>query len=201
VGFTRSELESFRNGTLPDLIGPEVKLLFVGINPGLLTVAVQSHFGRRGNRFYPALFRAGITDRLIDASAGFRPEDVAHLLDRGIGITNLVRRATARADELSSEELADGALALAQRVAQVRPSVVAMLGITAYRIGFGRRRAGVGLQPEKLGGSQLWVVPNPSGLNAHASVDSLAVAYREAAVAAGTAVYPRPSPMSSPGDR
>jgi double-stranded uracil-DNA glycosylase len=190
VGFTRSQLESYRDGTLPDLLGPEVKLLFVGINPGLLTVAVQSHFGRRGNRFYPALFRAGITDRLIDASAGFVPEDVAHLLDRGIGITNLVARATARADELTPDELAAGGRALAQRVAQVRPNVVAMLGITAYRIGFDRRRATVGRQAERLGGAELWVVPNPSGLNAHASVAGLAAAYREVAVAAGIAVYP-----------
>ena len=192
MGFTRSELEAFRGGTLPDLLGAEVKLLFVGINPGLLTVAVQSHFGRRGNRFYPALFRAGITDRLIDAATGFVPEDVAHLLDRGIGITSLVARATARADELTPDELAEGARALAQRVAKVRPNVVAMLGITAYRIGFDRRRATVGRQPEDLGGAQLWVVPNPSGLNAHASVAGLAAAYREVAVAAGIAVYPRP---------
>src|SRR5690242_18914514 len=97
VGFTRSQLESFRDATVPDLVGPDVKLLFVGINPGLWTAAVQSHFGRRGNRFYPALFRAGIVDRPIDASSGLAADDIAHLLDRGIGITNLVARATARA--------------------------------------------------------------------------------------------------------
>jgi TDG/mug DNA glycosylase family protein len=191
VGFTRSQLESFRGGTLPDLLGPDVRLLFVGINPGLWTVATQSHFGRRGNRFYPALFRAGITDRVIDASAGFVPEDVVHLLDRGIGITSLVAQATARADELTADELLAGALDLRRRVERVRPAVVAMLGITAYRIAFNQRRATVGRQPEDLGGSQLWVVPNPSGLNAHATAASLGAAYREVAVAAGIDVYPR----------
>jgi double-stranded uracil-DNA glycosylase len=191
VGFTRSQLESFRGGTLPDLLGPDVRLLFVGINPGLWTVATQSHFGRRGNRFYPALFRAGITDRVIDASAGFVPEDVVHLQDRGIGITSLVAAATARADELTAEQLTAGALELRRRVERVRPAVVALLGITAYRIAFNQRRATVGRQPEDLGGSQLWVVPNPSGLNAHATAASLGAAYREVAVAAGIDVYPR----------
>jgi TDG/mug DNA glycosylase family protein len=193
VGFTRSQLESYRGRTLPDLLGPEVRLLFVGINPGLLTVAVQSHFGRRGNRFYPALFRAGITDHVIDASAGFVAEDVAHLLDRGVGITNISPRATARADELSSEELIAGARELKRRVERINPPVVAILGITAYRVAFGKRRATLGRQPEDLGNAQLWVAPNPSGLNAHATVASLAAAYREIALAAGIDVYPVPS--------
>ncbi|MDQ2737950.1 MAG: mismatch-specific DNA-glycosylase, partial [Actinomycetota bacterium] len=102
---TRPELESFADTVVPDLIGHDVKLLFVGINPGLWTAAVQAHFARRGNRFYPALYRAGLIDREIDASAGYLPEDRAHLLARGIGITNLVARASARADELSPDEL------------------------------------------------------------------------------------------------
>jgi TDG/mug DNA glycosylase family protein len=191
VGFTRTELESFRDGTLPDLLRSDVRLLVVGINPGLWTVAAQSHFSRRGNRFYPALFRAGITDHVIDASAGFAPADVDHLLDRGIGITNLVARGTARADELTPDELEAGGHRLSQLVVQVKPKVVAVLGITAYRVAFGLRRATVGRQPDGLGPAQLWVVPNPSGLNAHSSLDSLAAAYREAAVAAGIAVYPR----------
>ena len=186
MGFTRAELESFRDATLPDLLGPNVRLLFVGINPGLWTVAVQSHFGRRGNRFYPALFRAGIVDHPIDASAGLAAADVAHLLDRGLGITNLVARATARADELSAAELSAGAHDLARRVAKIRPRVVAILGITAYRTGFGQPRAAIGRQPDDLSGAQLWVVPNPSGLNAHASLAALAAAYREVALAAGT---------------
>jgi len=192
VGFTRSELESYRGGTLPDLLGPGLRLLFVGINPGLWTVATQSHFGRRGNRFYPALFRAGVIDHVIDASAGFVAEDLAHLIDRGIGITSLVARATARADELNAAELAAGARALTARVEQLKPPVVAMLGITAYRVAFDRPRAVVGRQPDGLGQSQLWVVPNPSGLNAHATLAALAAAYREVAVAAGIDVYPEP---------
>ena len=192
--FTRDQLESFRGGTLPDLLGPDVRLLFVGINPGLLTVAVQSHFGRRGNRFYPAVYRAGITDRVIDAAGGFVPADVTHLYERGVGITNLVRLATARADELDAAALVAGAEALRRRVAGVKPTVVAILGISAYRVAFDERRAVVGRQPTDLGSAQLWVVPNPSGLNAHSTVASLATAYREAAVAAGIAVYPQPEP-------
>ena len=193
VGFTRSQLESFRDGTLPDLLRPGTRLLFVGINPGLWTVAAQSHFGRRGNRFYPALFRAGITDHVIDAAEGFTTEDVTQLLDRGIGITNIVARATARADELSVDELEAGARELRRRVEQTQPQVVAILGITAYRLAFSQRRATFGRQPENLGTTELWVAPNPSGLNAHASVASLAASYREIAVAAGIDVYPSPS--------
>jgi TDG/mug DNA glycosylase family protein len=189
VGFTRGELESYRGATLPDLLGPDVRLLFVGINPGLWTAAAQSHFGRRGNRFYPALYRAGIVDHVIDAAAGFARADVAHLHERGIGITNLVAHATARADELTHDELVAGARALRRRVPRIKPAVVAMLGISAYRVAFDQRRAVPGRQPDDLGGSPLWVVPNPSGLNAHATVASLAVAYREVAVAAGIAVY------------
>lgn len=138
-----------------------------------------------GNRFYPALFRAGIIDRLIDASGGYAEEDRSHLLARGIGITNLVARATARADELTAAELVAGADDLRRRVGALAPKVVAILGVTAYRTAFGRPRTAVGRQPEDLGGSQLWVVPNPSGLNAHATVASLAMAYRDVAVAAG----------------
>lgn len=185
MGFTRAELEAFRGRSLPDLLGDDVRLLFVGINPGLLTAAVQAHFGRRGNRFYPALYRAGIVDRLIDASQGFADADRQHLLDRGVGITNLVRGATARADELTTAELVAGAASLTRRVRRITPNVVAMLGITAYRTAFARPRAVAGRQPEDLGGAPLWVVPNPSGLNAHATLDSLADAYREVAVAAG----------------
>jgi TDG/mug DNA glycosylase family protein len=192
VGFTRAELLAFRGKTLPDLLGPDVRLLIVGINPGLLTVAVQSHFGRRGNRFYPALYRAGIVDRLIDASEGFVEDDRQHLMARGVGITNLVRVATARADELSTEELLDGARSLEKRVLTIKPGAVAMLGITAYRTAFARPKAVVGLQPERLGSAPLWVVPNPSGLNAHATLDGLAAAYREVAIAAGIDVLDPP---------
>jgi double-stranded uracil-DNA glycosylase len=185
VGFSRAELETYRDATVPDLIGPGCRLLFVGINPGLWTAAAGAHFARRGNRFYPALLRAGIIEHPIDASAGMSAIDRAHLLDRGIGITNLVSRATARADELTAAELQDGIAALTRTVELARPQVVAIAGITAYRTAFGRKSAAAGKQPEALAGATLWVVPNPSGLNAHESVESLAIAYREAASAAG----------------
>ena len=185
VSFTRAELKSFTGGTLPDLIAEGVRLLFVGINPGLRSVAVQGHFAPRGNRFYPALLRAGITDHLIDASAGLTASDRDYLLGRGVGITSLVERATASAAELGPAELAEGARALAGRVRRFGPRVVAILGVTAYRTAFGNPRAVLGRQPEELNGAQLWVVPNPSGRNAHAPLDTLAATYHEVALAAG----------------
>jgi len=188
VTFTRAELLTFTGRTLPDLIPSPTRLLIVGINPGLLTVAVQAHFARRGNRFYKALHLAGITDHVIDASGGFRPEDVAQLEELGIGITCIVPGATARADELTPEQLREGGAALRRRVEALRPNVVAMLGVTAYRVAFGEPRATVGRQPDDWGSSQVWVVPNPSGLNAHSSLADLAAAYREVAVAAGIPV-------------
>jgi TDG/mug DNA glycosylase family protein len=188
--FTRDELEAFRGSTLPDLIGPGVRLLLVGINPGLRSAAVQAHFAFRGNRFYPALFEAGIVDRLIDASDGLTDADREHLLARGVGLTGLVDRATASADELGREELVAGAAALEAKVARCAPGVVAILGVTAYRVAFGRSHAVLGRQPELLAGRELWVIPNPSGRNAHASLATLAVAYREVAQAAGIAVDP-----------
>lgn len=193
MGFTQAELQGYRGGTLPDLVGPDTKLLIVGINPGLLTVAVQAHFAKRGNRFYPALYRAGILDRVVDASSGFRPEDRQYILDRGVGITGIVPAATARADELTKDELVAGGRALRERVARIRPAVVGILGITAYRVAFDRPKATVGEQPETWGDSRVWVVPNPSGLNAHSSLADLAAAYREVAAAAGIALLPVPS--------
>jgi TDG/mug DNA glycosylase family protein len=183
--FTRAELESYRGAEVPDLVGPGVRLLFVGINPGLWTAATQTHFAHPVNRFYPALLRAGILLSPIDASAGMTDADRAAVLARGIGITNLVRRATARADELTAEEMRAGGEELRATVERVQPRVVAIAGITAYRSAFGVRRAVLGRQPEGFAGTELWVVPNPSGLNAHETVDSLAVAYAEPARAAG----------------
>ncbi|MGK9269723.1 G/U mismatch-specific DNA glycosylase [Williamsia muralis] len=185
MGFTRAELESYRDAVVPDLIGPDCKLLFVGINPGLWTAATGAHFARRGNRFYPALWRAGIVDRLIDASAGMSDDDRALLLDRGIGITNVVPRASARADELTTEELIEGGRKLIETVTRVHPKVIAVAGITAYRTAFGDRKATAGRQDRTIGDTVVWVVPNPSGLNAHHTVDTLAEAYRAAAVEAG----------------
>jgi TDG/mug DNA glycosylase family protein len=192
VGFTAAELDALYGRTLPDTVGPGLRLLVVGINPGLHTVAVQAPFARPGNRFYPALFVAGITDRVIDASAGLSEVDRAHLVDRGVGMTSLVKTATRRADELSRAQLIEGAAALELRVAALEPTVVAMLGGTAYRAAFARPKTVVGRQQHTLGGALLWVLPNPSGLNAHETVASLAAAYREAAVAAGIAVYDVP---------
>jgi double-stranded uracil-DNA glycosylase len=185
VGFTRAQLLTYRNATVPDLLGEQVRLLFVGINPGLWTAAVQTHFARPGNRFYPALQLAGLIDRRIDPSTGFTADDKDYLIRRGIGITNLVHRATARADELTPAELRDGRVELERTVGRVRPAVVAMAGITAYRTAFGRPKTVVGRQDEDLAGAQLWVVPNPSGLNAHDTVETLAAAYREVGLAAG----------------
>lgn len=188
--FSQAELQAFRGGTLPDLIPHPLRLLIVGINPGLLTIAVQAHFARRGNRFYPALFAAGITDRLIDASSGLSPDDQRHLGDRGVGITSIVPGATARASELTTTQLRDGGVALRARVEPWHPAVIAFLGISAYRVAFDEPSARVGKQPQQWAAAQVWVVPNPSGLNAHASLADLAAAYREVAVAAGIPVYP-----------
>lgn len=185
VGFTRAELESFRDASVPDLIGPGLRLLIVGINPGLWTAATQTHFAHPGNRFYPALHRAGLIDREIDRSGGFAEADRRHLTARGIGITNLVNRATVRAGELSAAELRDGADRLAELVRRTRPKVVAVAGVTAYRTAFGRPQARLGRQDVPLEGAELWVVPNPSGLNAHETIDTLARWYDAAGRAAG----------------
>jgi TDG/mug DNA glycosylase family protein len=165
--------------------GPPVRLLFVGINPGLWTAAVGAHFSRRGNRFWPAVHRAGLTDRLVDASDGMSEEDRAMVLAAGIGITNVVARATARADEVSASEMREGGRRLVATVERLRPRVVAILGVTAYRQAFERPAAVLGLQPEQLGGAELWVLGNPSGLNAHETVDTLAESFRSVARAAG----------------
>jgi TDG/mug DNA glycosylase family protein len=183
--FTRAELDAFRGAEVPDLVGPGLRLLFVGINPGLWTAAVQTHFAHPANRFYPALLAAGIIERPIDPAAGMSDADRAYFVARGLGITNLVAHATARADELSPAELRAGGERLVARIADWRPAVVAIAGITAYRAAFGARTAASGRQPEPLAGADLWVVPNPSGLNAHETVATLATADRAAAEAAG----------------
>ena len=185
MGFTRARLETFRDATVPDLVGPGLKLLFVGINPGLWTAATQTHFAHPSNRFYPALRLAGLIERAIDPAAGMDDDDRAHLIARGIGITNLVERATARAGELSADELRAGGLRLVETVTRHGPRVVAVAGITAYRTAFAAPRAALGRQPDGLAGAELFVVPNPSGLNAHETVASLADSYRAAGEAAG----------------
>ena len=166
---------------VPDLVGPGLRLLFVGINPSIMSAETGFHFAHPVNRFYPALRKAEILpdDAVTPAQAA------PALVERGVGITNLVARASARADELDDDALRTGRIRLEQFVAEHRPRVVAVAGITAYRTAFGERRARLGRQDTTLGDSELWVVPNPSGLNAHATIATLAEAYREVAGAAG----------------
>jgi TDG/mug DNA glycosylase family protein len=187
--FSRAELESFRDAVVPDLLPtrPEhdLKLLFVGINPGLWTAATQTHFAHPANRFYPALHRAGVITEPIDPAGGMTDADRDRLRERGIGITNVVHRATAKASELTNEELRIGGERLTALVERMGPRVVAIAGITAYRAAYGLPKAVQGRQPDALAGAELWVVPNPSGLNAHETIDSLARAYAEVGRAAG----------------
>lgn len=185
VGFSRTELESFAGATVADLVGPGLRLLFVGINPGLWTAATQTHFAHPGNRFYPALLAAGIIERPIDRGRGMDDDDRLHLVERGIGVTNIVHRATAKASELTTDELRAGGEQLRRFVRARSPAVVAVAGITAYRSAFAVPRATMGEQPQPFEGARLFVVPNPSGLNAHETVATLATAYREPAIAAG----------------
>jgi TDG/mug DNA glycosylase family protein len=166
---------------VPDLVGPGVRLVIVGINPSILSAETGFHFAHPGNRFYPALRAAGI----LPADA-LTPADAAPaLVERGVGITNLVARPTARADELSADEVRGGRARVESFVAEHRPRVVAVAGITAYRVAFDDKKARAGRQPQGVGDAELWVVSNPSGLNAHATPTSLAAEYRAVAEAAG----------------
>ncbi len=170
---TPAEIAAARGKTVPDLIAPGLKILFVGINPSLYSAAVGHHFARPGNRFWPALHAAGFTDRLLHPSEG------RLLLARGYGITNIADPATATADELSAADLLAGARKLTRKVKRYRPAIVAFLGVTAYRTAFGRPGAKLGRQEERLGESAVWVLPNPSGLNAHYQLAGLAKLYAE----------------------
>jgi TDG/mug DNA glycosylase family protein len=187
VGFTKEQLAAYEGATVDDLIGSDLRLLFVGINPGLWTAATKTHFCHPSNRFYPALREAKIIDWGFDTSTGMSDVERARLAATGIGITNLVPRATARASQLSAAELREGAIRLGRLVEELRPRVVAIAGVTAYRTAFGHPTAGLGTQSEGIGDTQVWVVPNPSGLNAHETTTSLANWYRAAAQAAGIA--------------
>lgn len=174
---------------LDDVAGPGMRVLLVGINPGLWSAAVNAPFARPGNRFWPALYDAGWTRDLLDARDGLAPADREHLIARGIGITNIAPRATARADELTAEELRCGARRLERDVARWKPAVVAILGIGTYRRAFARPRAALGKQPDLLSGAEVWLAPNPSGLNAHETRASLATAYRRIGIAAGLDLF------------
>ncbi|MEX0796919.1 MAG: mismatch-specific DNA-glycosylase [Acidimicrobiia bacterium] len=184
MGFTRKELESFRDHTVPDLIGDDTRLLFVGINPGLWTAATKTHFCHPSNRFYPALRRAGLIDFDIDTDNGMTDQQRASFVAAGMGISNLVQRATVRASELTADELRTGGKRLVGLIGLLRPTVVAIAGVTAYRTAFDARSAVLGRQ-EKTGDAEWWVLPNPSGLNAHVQIDDLAGWFRIVADRAG----------------
>lgn len=170
---TRDELRAAAGRTIPDLIGPDLRILFCGINPGLYSAFTGHHFARPGNRFWPALYAAGFTPRRL------QPWERQELLALGYGLTNLVARATASAAELSAAELAAGAAALAEKVASYCPRTVAFLGVSAYRTAFRRPRAAIGRQPEQLHDAAVWVLPSPSGLNAHYTPVALARSFAE----------------------
>ena len=165
---TKADLEAARDKTVRDVIGPGLDVLFCGINPGLYTAAIGHHFGKPGNRFWPALHLSGFTPELMS------PYDEKDLLGLGLGVTNVVMRTTATADELSDEELKKGAAALRRKVLKHKPRYLAVLGLGAYRVGFGVRKAAVGPQDEAIGSTKVWLLPNPSGLNAHYQLPDLA---------------------------
>ncbi|HEV8535895.1 MAG TPA: G/U mismatch-specific DNA glycosylase [Candidatus Limnocylindria bacterium] len=170
---TAADLEAARGKSIPDVIAPGLDVLFVGINPSLWSGAVGQHFARPGNRFWRALHEAGLTDRLLS------PADREELLRRKIGITNLVNRATASADELEADELRRGARRVKARVRRYRPKVVAFVGMGAYRVAFGRPRARGGRQAERVGDVTTWVLPNPSGRTAGYQMPALTRAFRD----------------------
>jgi TDG/mug DNA glycosylase family protein len=165
---TPAELAAAAGRTIPDVVAPWLAVLFCGINPGLWSAAVGAHFARPGNRFWPALHRSGFTDRQL------RPDEQWELPKYGLGVTNVVDRGSARADELSTAELVAGGRRLRAKARRYRPEWLAVLGIGAYRTAFGARNATIGEQPARLGTTRLWVLPNPSGLNAHYTLDRLA---------------------------
>jgi TDG/mug DNA glycosylase family protein len=178
---TVAELAAARLRTIPDVIAPDLAVLFCGINPGLYSAATGRHFARPGNRFWPALHLAGFTPRQLP------PVEQELLFDYRLGVTNVVARATARADELTQDELRAGAVRLTALAASYTPRFVAVVGISAYRTAFDRPHATVGAQEERIAGARLWVLPNPSGLNAHYQLPALAAEFRALrdAVAAG----------------
>ena len=164
---TKQQLIDAANKTVPDVIGTDLLVLFCGINPGLYTAAVGHHFARPGNRFWPALYRSGFTDRLLS------PFEERELMERGLGITNVVPRATASASELTKDDFIKGGRALSAKVRRYRPRIVAILGVGAYRQAFAQPTAVIGEQDEKIANARVWVLPNPSGLNANYQLPDL----------------------------
>lgn len=170
---TRAELEQAEGKTVPDILAADLRILFCGINPGLYSGAVGHHFARPGNRFWPALYLSRLTPRRLE------PFEERELLDYRLGITNLVPRATAAAAVLSAQELAEGGRRLLAKLEQYSPLALAVLGIGAYRQAFAQPQTVLGLQPRRLAGTPVWVLPNPSGLNAHYRLDELAELFAE----------------------
>jgi TDG/mug DNA glycosylase family protein len=190
---TREQLaEAAVTGTVPDVLAKGLSVLFVGINPGLWSGAIRHHFGKPGNRFWPALHRSGFTPRELS------PFEEREMLRHGIGITNLVDRTTARADELSTGELVEGVRTLEAKVRRYRPRCVAFLGLTSYRAAFGRPKAVLGPLPDPFAGTPAWLLPNPSGLNAHHQIPDLARMFRELRECACDPPVALPAPPPAP---
>lgn len=176
---TKQQLSEAAGKTLPDVIAPNLRVLFCGINPGLYTAAVGHHFARPGNRFWPALYQSGFTDRLMS------PFEERELLQRRIGISNVVPHATASAAELTRADFIAGGRRLAAKVKRYQPRIVAVLGVGAYRQAFDKPKAQIGLQPERIRDAQVWVLPNPSGLNANYQLPEITRLFVELRKAAG----------------
>ncbi|MGW7690819.1 G/U mismatch-specific DNA glycosylase [Streptomyces asiaticus] len=168
---TPAELEAARDRLVPDVVADGLRVLFCGINPGLMTAATGHHFARPGNRFWPALHASGFTPRRLD------PSEQSELLRHGLGITNVVARASARADELGDEEYREGGRILEEKVLRLRPRWLAVAGVTAYRVAFGDKKAKIGPQTRTIGDTRIWALPNPSGLNAHWTLPAMAEEY------------------------
>jgi TDG/mug DNA glycosylase family protein len=170
---TKEDLRDAVNRTTEDLIDYDLKILFCGINPGIWSGATGFHFAKPGNRFWKVLHLAGFTDRQL------HPSEEHELLESGYGITSFVKRTTARADELTPAEFVAGGKALVKKIEKYKPRTLAVLGIGAYRAAFSQPKAKLGLQPDKIGGASVWLLPNPSGLNAHYQAGDLAALFRE----------------------
>jgi len=177
---TKQQLIEAAGKTVPDVIGPGLRVLFCGINPGLYTAAVGHHFARPGNRFWPALYRSGFTNRLLS------PFEEIELLHLGLGVTNVVPRATAAAAELNQDDFKKGGRVLRSKVQRYRPRIIAVLGVGAYRQAFARPKAIIGKQTETIGDARVWVLPNPSGLNANYQLPDLVKLFAELRKAADT---------------
>lgn len=188
---TAAEVAAATDGHVPDILGANLKLLLVGINPGLWSAAAEAHFARPGNRFWPAMHASGLTEYRFDVSAGYQDGDEQYLRQRGIGLTNIVARPTARAADLDPAELRTGLRRIRELLYDYRPTVVAFLGITSYRQALQQPKAQLGRQSHPLApglATQVWVLPNPSGLNAHALPAQLAKDFAAVGRAAGIAL-------------